>query len=108
MERRDTKFPCTACGACCTRAGKILDDVGRHGPEHLLHFPYQVDETGRCEKLTTDNKCSVYQDRPLICNIDKFLTLFGLDKQKAYAENIKICNDWMDEDNIPQEYRIKQ
>jgi len=37
-------FPCEQCGACCRAVG--------------------------CDKLTTDNLCSIYLKRPFICNVD--------------------------------------
>lgn len=33
-----------------------------------LTFPYKTDASGVCEKLV-DGKCSVYEDRPLLCNV---------------------------------------
>jgi Fe-S-cluster containining protein len=53
---------CVQCGACCKnitgKAKEIFEDI----------TPYRVDSTGKCEKLTVDNKCSVFSSRPAICN----------------------------------------
>ena len=66
-------FNCTSCGLCCKQIGKIL----KYGaPFDFLEkatkaFPYQAREDGSCEKLDADNKCSVYADRPLLCDISR-------------------------------------
>jgi hypothetical protein len=57
--------------------------------------------------LTEDNKCEVYDNRPLICNIDKMRKRLKIPKKKFYAVNIKVCNQFMDEDDLPLNLRIK-
>ncbi len=47
-------FNCTQCGACC----KIL-------PKYVA--PELVGENGFCKHLK-DNKCTIYENRPDICN----------------------------------------
>ncbi len=101
-------FPCSGCGACCRRVDKAVKNFGIESEEgDDFYFPYKWDDTGRCEMLTDDNKCSVYENRPLICNIDKMLSLTDMSKDKFYAINIEACNAMMDEDNLPLKYRIK-
>lgn len=36
----------------------------------MKSFPYAAKEDGSCEKLV-DGKCSVYANRPLICNMER-------------------------------------
>tara|TARA_R110000868_G_scaffold392532_1_gene663194 strand:+ start:226 stop:495 length:270 start_codon:yes stop_codon:yes gene_type:complete len=72
-----------------------------------LVFPYNHDDTGKCEMLMDDNKCSVYDKRPLICDVEKMAEYLNLDKEEFYATNNKACNKLMDINNIPQEFRIK-
>lgn len=91
-------FPCTKCGCCCKRIGHVIK-IAKGS------FPYKADENGACEMLE-NNKCKVYDHRPDLCNIDKMATLCGFDKEVFYVENIKACNEMMDQDNIPLEYRI--
>jgi Fe-S-cluster containining protein len=93
-------FPCTGCGQCCKR----IKDIHYLFPAPFT-FPYKH-INGVCEKLV-DNKCSVYDDRPLICNIDKMIEYREFDKEEYYAENIAACNQIMDEDGIDQSFRIK-
>jgi uncharacterized protein len=73
---------------------------------YYIHYQYRYDETGRCEKLTDDNLCSVYENRPLICDVDRLMALQKLTKDLYYAVNIQACNDMMEEDDLPLKYRI--
>jgi len=102
-------FPCSGCGACCHRINKTVENLGIENIDsgNDLYFPYKWDNTGRCEMLTDDNRCSVYETRPLICNVDKLLSLIDIPKEQFYAMNIAACNTMMDEDNLPLKYRIK-
>jgi Fe-S-cluster containining protein len=54
--------------------GIVLNTPRHTLPESLKDvigsFPYAVDENGQCEKLTEDNKCSVYDKRPELCRVD--------------------------------------
>jgi Fe-S-cluster containining protein len=70
-------------------------------------FPYGHDENGWCEKLV-DNKCSVYESRPTLCNIEMMWQMSGQDKDTYYAQNIEACNSMMDEDGVSKEYRINE
>lgn len=90
-------FPCTQCGCCCRRVG-ALKSLG-------ADFPYDTDEFGVCEMLE-DNKCKVYNNRPTICNIEKYAKEQRIDKELFFSENIDACNKMMDEDNVPLGYRI--
>jgi uncharacterized protein len=89
-------FSCNGCGACCKKIGSILadkDDYPEFLKEELNKFPFATKEDGSCEKLK-DNKCEVYEDRPLICNIDKFYDTYfkGKIKRSAYyKQQTKTC-----------------
>jgi Fe-S-cluster containining protein len=97
-------FPCTSCGACCRRVKYAVQNLKDCGFE--LDFPYTWNEDGVCNMLTEDNKCSVYENRPLICNIEKFAEHFGIDKQQFFDDNIKMCNELITQDNLPKKYLI--
>lgn len=105
----DIKFPCTGCGACCKRIVKVLanieelDEVNRE----KLKFPYNH-TNGVCEMLMEDNKCAVYEDRPLICNFDKFVNEYGLDRVPFFNLIIKHCNEMIDEDKIDSRFKINE
>jgi Fe-S-cluster containining protein len=105
-------FPCSGCGACCKRVGKLIDSV--KGGEYeefsigklLQAFPHQYNEAGVCEMLD-NNGCKVYEDRPLICRVDDLMIAMGQDKHTWYKDNVSACNQIMDEDGIDKSYRIK-
>lgn len=59
-----SSFECHQCGECC-KSIRVLTI-----PDDFKNFPYRI-VMGRCEKLTKDNKCSVYSHRPLVCNVQK-------------------------------------
>jgi uncharacterized protein len=98
------EYPCTSCGACCRRIDKIVEGFNKLDKLEL-NFPYKWDETGRCEKLVGD-LCSVYEDRPLICNIEKVAAYFDLSRVEFFIENIKVCNRLMDEEGLDEKFRI--
>jgi len=101
-----TDFPCSSCGSCCKRAGVVAGLNINLDAENPLYFPYSCDETGRCEKLTDDNKCSVYDNRPLVCNVKELCLFLEQDPKEFYKFNASVCNTMMDEDNVPLEFRI--
>jgi Fe-S-cluster containining protein len=49
------EFECSKCGFCCKRVGLIIPELNRGD--------------GVCRKLSEDNLCTIYEERPLICNI---------------------------------------
>jgi len=95
-------FPCSSCGLCCKKISTVAESLRVIGYE----FPYKWDENGTCEKLI-DNKCSVYDNRPYICSVDKMHEFVGGDKKEFYNLNVVVCNTLMDENNAPQELRIE-
>lgn len=96
------KFNCNACGACCLNAGERVKDArAKMGTQYenrvvreLANFPYGFDETGRCEKLGTDNKCTIYDSRPLICSVDRVYEKFvnkSMELQEYYDFQNRAC-----------------
>lgn len=99
------RFQCNSCGACCRIAGK----------SGLM--PSQ--ENGACIYLTEDNKCSVYDQRPILCNVDKMyqvrksvcdgkfpLIKFTMTKKDYFKTNSLHCNELMELEGMPKELRI--
>ena len=74
-------FPCKKCGLCC----KMLHNI-----------PILSDHdkgNGTCRYLVT-NLCSIYENRPLICNIEKaYLSFFKetMTEQEFININIDAC-----------------
>lgn len=93
----DQTFPCTSCGLCCYQAARIK----------LLEpsFPYKAREDGSCEKLV-GRRCSVYKDRPEICNIDRIAERYHLDKQEFYRRNAAACNALIEQAGEDPKYRV--
>jgi Fe-S-cluster containining protein len=100
------KFPCSGCGCCCKRIKSVVDFLKLKDTNSPLYFPYHWDSKGACNKLNDQNECTVYEIRPLICNVEKLTEFLGYDKKEFYKENILACNKMMDEDGIPSQFRI--
>ncbi len=101
------KFNCSGCGSCCKRVGANITLL------KSLGFPYGVKADGRsCEMLTDDNKCSVYLNRPDICNVDKQYYINpankGKTKKEVFLQESIICNKFMDEDGVDIKLRVNE
>lgn len=118
-EKVEITFPCSSCGACCRRIGQIISSARAGEPETthpylsaFLSFPYQIEQDGRCSMLNADNKCSVYHERPAICNIKDVWYQFFKDSGRYmnvnafYIHNVKVCNELMIVDNMDAKYFI--
>jgi len=88
-------FICSSCGACCRSAGKM--EGAKYG------LPIKSD--GSCANLV-GNLCSIYEDRPDICRVDKMMfnenKLSRKDYYKKASEN---CNVLIDELGIDPKYK---
>ena len=76
-------FKCDCCGECC---------------KHIKVKELIIPGTTICKYLTKDNKCSVYKNRPLMCNVDKGYELFR-DKwslEEWYEINYTACKELKD------------
>ena len=102
-------FPCTQCGSCCSHVREAIKNAQNSNHpvwnEAANTFPYSYDSNGKCEKLI-DGKCSVYNERPLLCNINKLGNLLELDTKMWYYMVAKSCNQLIEQDNLSQEYKI--
>ena len=109
------RFPCTGCGSCCRRIGLYYPLYKKSGLDiddknSKWYFPYTWDKNNKCENLTPDNKCSVYNNRPLVCDIKNYF-IHGMSKyyntlEEFYKIQIEHCNTIMDEDNVSESFRI--
>lgn len=70
----------------------------------FVDFPHEISEDGVCSKLV-DNKCSVYDDRPLICRVDDLIG--DGDKKKWYNMNAAACNALQEHFKIDNSFRVK-
>lgn len=103
-------FPCTQCGICCRHVGVVLKTKDNFSDpvleKALAEFPYGVDDQGACEKLV-DGKCSVYDSRPAICNIDTMADLRGIDREEYYKLSALACNYMISAEGLPDSFLIK-
>ena len=63
------EFNCSGCGICCVIAGK----------SGLM----PAKDDGSCKYLTDENKCSIYDERPELCNVRRMY-----EKRKKNGMNI--------------------
>lgn len=110
-------FPCTGCGLCCQKAGKsvlIARQLQQEGNTsayvaEIAAFPYSFDRNGRCEKLSPDDKCAVYEQRPDICKVDVSYQKH-YQNEHTWADYVQlsaaICNKLMEEAGKDVSYRI--
>jgi len=90
------KFLCSQCGACCRNAGKM--DGAKHG--------LPIKEDGSCANLI-NNMCSIYDDRPDICRVDKLHNKSIFQTKKQYFKQVtKICHDLIDGEGLDAKYKI--
>jgi len=87
-------FNCTGCGLCCTQIEKIKRTVHPFGWMQKLvdAFPYGTDVDGACMMLV-DGQCSVYEDRPLLCDIERTADEvdIGMSKRQWFEVNYRGC-----------------
>ena len=76
------KFECDCCGICCKNI------------KHVPQLQKYDNGNGECIYLTEDNKCSIYNNRPEICNVDlmyqkKYSNFYS--KDEFYKLNYEVC-----------------
>lgn len=71
MNSNDT-IQCNGCTLCCENIVEKLADASKKEwlKELANEFPYKPGKDGNCEMLI-NGKCSVYDNRPAICNTNK-------------------------------------
>jgi Fe-S-cluster containining protein len=112
-------YPCTQCGLCCKAIGKhlviieMLPDSFKNTSPHyqeLKKFPFEIKPDGVCSKLSEDGKCTVYENRPTICDIYKmwekyFSSSMSYEDYKKRAANQ--CNKMIRENNLHTSFMVK-
>lgn len=90
-------FPCTSCGACC-KSIKGIDFLKEHDSGD-----------GCCKYLDENNLCSIYEERPLLCNIDRaYAMIFSANysKEEFYSINAEACNKLQSSLCIDNSFRV--
>lgn len=78
------RFECDRCGICC----KHIDSIPQ-----LKEFD---SGNGRCIHLLDNNLCSIYADRPDICNVEKMYEKHfkdSISKEEYICKNMAGCNE---------------
>ena len=74
-------------------------------PRMLIPTDAKFLQNGAC-KMFVNDMCSVYDDRPDICKVEEMAKKNNIPKEIYYKMAIDVCNNMMDEDNIPLKFRI--
>lgn len=87
-------FKCDMCGLCCQKVGTspIYKNLDR-GDGICRYY----------EEVT--HRCSVYAQRPLICNVEDFYSTYlvgKLTKEEFYIQNYAMCN------RLKQDFKEKE
>jgi Fe-S-cluster containining protein len=76
-------FQCLKCGACCRSLDKSI------------HFAEYHDGNGVCKYLDDKtNLCTIYDKRPLLCNIDKAYDAYFkayMTREEYNNQNLNVC-----------------
>ena len=102
-------FPCTSCGLCCKKVGQTIKNLSFASPiyaKHLAKFPYKYDEDGVCEKFV-DGKCSVYDERPDICNIATMADHHNIARDIYFHIAAYACNLMINDADLDEEYLVR-
>ncbi len=104
-------FGCTKCGACCRRIKEAVEGIDFLAnlfeiDRKELEFPYKWNEKGECEKLI-NNMCSVYEQRPLLCNVGELQKLSGIEEKEFFEITKQSCHELMKAERIYEEYKIE-
>jgi len=100
MDGSMKEYNCQKCGSCCKFVGQLVNDARRIKEEgaienqrqadlieNICAFPYSWDIHGKCEKLV-DNLCTVYLNRPFICNVKRvYKRIFNDIPWKVYTKS---------------------
>jgi len=92
-------FPCTVCGLCCQNISNIKE---------LKEFDLG---NGVCKYFDYSTRgCSIYEDRPDVCRVDKMFDLVyykEFTREEFYIANAKICNFLQEQYKLDKSFRVK-
>lgn len=104
-----SNFNCTSCGLCCKSVGNAVNQMQNIEPNYV--FPYPILADGSCSMLDSQNKCSVYETRPTICNIKTFYNTYligkGISIQDFYNLNAQACNSAIKTAKLDEKYLVQ-
>lgn len=88
-------WQCNCCGKCCQHVDKVpaLQSLALEG--------------GRCKYLDKDNRCSIYDHRPAVCNVrwiyEHFFKPMGVSEEDYYAKTQEACEKLSGSDKLQSE-----
>jgi hypothetical protein len=102
------EYPCTQCGQCCKQVWKVLEspDVHPAFKELIEQFPYKTKPDGSCEMLTEDNLCSVYDNRPSMCNVKAGAKVLGISEAEWFRVNRDTCNNFIQDAGLDPSFFV--
>lgn len=111
-EKPKDKFFCIGCGLCCMRLDIVLarrNNTTEEVAKIMDEFPY-AHTNGRCEKLNDDMTCSVYEDRPDLCNVEKFgkRAVPEIPEQLHYLMQESACRTIIKEEGLYTEKELNE
>lgn len=88
-------FPCTSCGACC-RTAYAISLYGDRGD-------------GTCAKLGEDDRCMIYESRPLVCRVDEMKAVLfpETSMEQWYEANAAMCNKLIEEQDLDDKFLVQ-
>src|SRR5690349_13604923 len=108
-------FPCTRCGVCCKTIGRLITEAinatDNQNPliVEIRSFPFKVNGQ-TCSMFIEGEGCSVYNNRPDICNIDKMYEKYykhtGMSLKEYYSYNAAGCNILIDESGTSHDLKV--
>ena len=105
-----TDFPCTQCGQCCRNVNSILSNSESFPTvikDLIDRFPYDINPDGSCSKLNEDGLCSVYENRPIMCNIKLMGQLLHRDTTEWYRLQAEHCNILINAADLDPKYLVQ-
>ena len=86
-------YPCTSCGACC---GLL--------PRQFEGWPLRED--GACALLSSDNRCTIYTERPEVCHVG-WMAHGEMSEEGIYEKTAEACALLQEMLDIPESFRVK-
>ena len=109
-----TDFPCTSCGQCCRLIGLTFDhshpfyQTSSLAVKTLIdNFPYPINPDNSCSMLDENGLCSIYDDRPIICNTKYAPQLLNLSKSQFNKYLAESCNQIINDAGLDRKFLVQ-
>ena len=108
------EFPCTKCGLCCKLIGITFDTNSSYYKNSPLsiqtlidHFPYDINSDNSCSMLSKDGLCTVYENRPIICNAELGAKLLNIPESQFFKMLADNCNTLITNADLDPKYLVE-